>query len=331
MNFCSKCVLNEHFPGISFDDNGVCNYCQKAHTPDEKMKSEYQKKFKDLIDKIKGKNSYDVIMAYSGGKDSTFTMQKLAENYGLNILAWTLDNGFISDEARKNITRMTDTMGATSIIVRPPFEKMKKAFKLATTEDLYNPKALDRASSICTTCIGLVKSMVLKTALQMEIPLVAYGWTPGQAPISSSIMQTNPRLQRFSHKSIRDPLLENCDAELSSYFLSDNDLEIDKERWPINIHPLAFLDYDENAILSEIQTIGWKKPNDTDPNSTNCLLNALANYLHIKRFSYHPYAWEIAGVVRSGYMHRDEGIEKTNQAEDMTMVKYAADMLEIEI
>jgi hypothetical protein len=331
MNFCNKCVLNENFPGIKFHDNGECNYCIQSHVPDEEKKTEYIQQFEKLIDKIKGRHTFDVIMAFSGGKDSTFTLMKLIKNYNLNVLAWTLDNGFISDAARNNITLMTDTLGATSIIVRPPFEKMKKAFHIAATKDIYSPKTLDRASSICTTCIGFVKSMVLKTALQMDIPLAAYGWTPGQAPISSSIMQTNPRLQRFSNKSIRDPLLNHYGDGLSSYFLSDEDLNISSEKWPINIHPLAFMDYDEENILHDIEAIGWRKPNDTDPNSTNCLLNALANHLHVKRFGYHPYAWEVAGIVRNGYMDRDEGIEKTNQAEDMKMVKYAADKLNIEI
>ena len=76
--------------------------------------------------------------------------------------------------------------------------------------------------------------------------------------------------------------------------------------------------------------MGWKKPADTDPNSTNCLLNALANHLHKKRFGFHPYAWEIAGIVRSGSMDRDEGIVKVSQDEDRQMVEYAARLLDID-
>jgi hypothetical protein len=45
----------------------------------------------------------------------------------------------------------------------------------------------------------------------------------------------------------------------------------------VNIHPLAFTEYDEEAILRDIQAIGWVKPADTDLNSTNCLLNALSD------------------------------------------------------
>ncbi len=331
MNICSKCVLPETFPGISFDDENICNYCRNSPVPDEEEKQTYLKKFEDLIEEKRGKSEYDVLVAYSGGKDSTYTLYMLREKYNLNVLALSFDQGFISEQARLNIIKMTDTLGATSYIVRPPVDLMKKTFSLAAQKDIYSPKTLDRASSICTTCIGMVKSLILKTALAHEIPLVAYGWSPGQAPISSAIMKTNPRLQRFSHKTVRDPLLSLVGDELNPYFLSDKHLQVDKEKWPVNIHPLAFTEYDEEGILEKIKSLGWAKPDDTDPNSTNCLLNALANYIHRKRFSFHPYAWEIAGIVRMGCMNREEGVHKVNQDEDMTMVNFAADSLGIDI
>jgi len=258
-------------------------------------------------------------------------MYHIAKTYNMKVLAFTFDNGFISEKAMENITRMTDYCGATSMIVRPPFNKMKSAFKMAATKDLYNTKTLDRASSLCTTCIGFVKSLVLKTALQMEIPLVAYGWSPGQAPITSAIMQTSPRLQVFSNKTVREPIINNCEEDVSSYFLTETEMKIPQDKWPINIHPLAFIEYHEESILKEISSWGWEKPSDTDPNSSNCTINALANYLHRERFHFHPYAWEIAGIVRAGGLTRQEGIEKTTQPELMKMVHYAADRLEIKI
>jgi hypothetical protein len=173
--------------------------------------------------------------------------------------------------------------------------------------------------------------MILKTALAYNIPLVAYGWSPGQAPISSAIMQTNPRLQRITQRTVRDPLLAATGQGLGKYFLSDDDLNIDTARWPINIHPLAFIDYDEDKIVEIIKEMGWVKPLDTDPNSSNCLLNALANYVHRKRFNFHPYAWEIAGIVRSGQMNREDGIGKVTQDEDLNMVNYAAELLEVKV
>ncbi len=332
MKFCSRCVLPESFPGIQFDEKGVCNYCNNASLPDEDRKSEYTKKFEDLLDSVRGKQEYDVIMAYSGGKDSTYTLHVLATRYKMKILALTFDNGFISPRAMENIAHMSDVCGATSMVVRPSFETMKKVFAVAAKEDFYSPKTLDRASSICTTCIGHVKSLVLKTALQMDIPLAAYGWSPGQAPITSAIMQTSPRMQAMTNKTVRDLLFRRFPDELKPFFMSDEDLKkYPAERWPINIHPLAFMKYNENDIVRLIQSLGWVMPKDTDPNSSNCTLNALANHIHREKFGFHPYAWEIAGIVRSGSMDRHEGIEKTNQPEDARMVQYGAEKIGITV
>ncbi len=331
MSTCTRCVLSETFPGISFDESGVCNYCRNTPVPDAQEKQAYIEKFEDLLQSKRSKHSFDVLLAYSGGKDSTYTLYTLRKHYDMKVLAFVFDNGFISDQALKNIRHMADSLGAACTIFKPPFDVMKKAFGLAAGTDIYSPKTLDRASSICTTCIGMVKAMILKTAISYDIPLVAFGWSPGQAPISSAIMQTNPRLQRFSHRTIRDPLVERIGDELKPYFLSDDDLTTDPSRWPVNIHPLAFMDYDEEAIMEKIASLGWVKPLDTDPNSTNCLLNALANYLHRERFKFHPYAWEIAGIVRSGCMDRSSGVSKVTEPEDMNMVSYAAKLLGIDL
>jgi hypothetical protein len=328
---CSRCVLSSSFPGISFDEKNECNYCFNTQHPDDHKKNDYRLRFEEALDSARGKNEFDVIMAYSGGKDSTYTLHLLAGKYKMRVLALTLDNGFISPRALQNITAVSDAVGSTSMIIRPSFTILKKVFAYAAQNDLFNTKTLDRASSICTACIGIVKSLVLKTAMRMNIPLAAYGWSPGQAPIASAIMQTSPRIQAITNRTVRDPLYKEFANELRPFFINDEDLKTDSSKWPLNIHPLAFLDYNENDIVRVIQSLGWVKPEDTDPNSSNCTLNALANYLHRERFGFHPYAWEIAGIVRSGSMDREEGLGKISSPENMDMVRHGAARLGINI
>ena len=98
MIFCSKCVLPETFPGLQYNESGICNYCLHTPLPDDDKKNEYLSEFENLLDRTKGKQEYDAIIAYSGGKDSTHTMNILTKKYGLKVLAWTLDNGFLSED-----------------------------------------------------------------------------------------------------------------------------------------------------------------------------------------------------------------------------------------
>ena len=113
------------------------------------------------------------------------------------------------------------------------------------------------------------------------------------------------------------------------YFVTDEQFE-QKELFPWNIHPLAFLPYNEDDITERIGEFGWERPNDTDPNSSNCTLNAFANQVHRIRYDFHPYVWEIANMVRTGVLTRDEGVEKIEPPEDKTMVAFSQKELELE-
>ena len=327
LKLCTKCILPESFPGIKFDESGVCNYCRRDEPIVDKMpekKAEYREHLDDLIGAVKGKAlGYEAIMAYSGGKDSSYTLKLLRERYDLRIIALTFDNHFLSGTALENIRTVTDRLQVDHITFKPPWPVMNKLFVRTAKEDIFPKPTLLRASAICTACIGLVKSLVLKTALEMEIPLIAFGWSPGQAPVQAAIMKTNPALTKQNQEVTKKAFPPEMSDLMGQYFIPDTYYENDKERFPYNIHPLAFFDYDEQEIVHELEGIGWKAPKDTDTNSTNCLLNAFANQVHIRRHGFHPYVLEIANMVRQGVMSRKEGIEKIYSEQSKEMVDFA--------
>lgn len=335
MKICTHCILPETFPGISFDEDGVCSHCEKRDGRESRLgeiRKTYEGKFVDLLSRVvdpstKRQRSYDVLMAYSGGKDSTYTLSLLRNKYGLRILALSFDNGFISETAAANIRKVTDKHGIDHIFFKPRWATLKRLFSLAAEQELYPPKTLERASTICTSCMGLVKSLCLRTAVEMDIPMVGYGWSPGQAPVQSSIMKNNPSLIRMTQRAMLDPLRKIMNDEMDGYFLQERHYA-NPDRFPYNVHPLAWEVYNENSILEEIRKFGWTAPADTDSNSTNCLLNTFANDVHIKRYGFHPYVWEIANMVREGVMTREEGYRKIYTEQPETLVRAAREKLE---
>jgi hypothetical protein len=116
--------------------------------------------------------------------------------------------------------------------------------------------------------------------------------------------------------AIFDPLHKIAGEEIDPYFLNQHHFEKDCE-FPYNVSPLAFLEYDEDRIFKNMQDLGWKRPGETDPNSTNCLLNGFANLVHKERFGFHPYALELANLVREGYLDRQEALDRINTPEDL--------------
>jgi len=335
MNTCTNCILPGTFPGISFDDEGVCSHCQNSKSKELKLsedKKKYEQKFLNLLDQLinqsTNQRSYDILMAYSGGKDSTYTLSLLKNKYRLRVLAMSFDNGFISETAKVNIIKITEKLDIDHIFFKPRWEILKKIFSIAAAQELYSKKSLERASTICTSCIGLVKSICLKFAIEQFIPMIGFGWSPGQAPVQSSIMKTNPSLIRMSQQAILNPLKEVIGNEIEVYFLQDKHFTA-SERFPYNIHPMAWEFYNEDMVLDEIQKLGWVSPKDTDSNSSNCLLNAFANEIHMQRYGFHPYVWEIANMVRDGVMTREDGYRKIYQEQSADLVNIAREKLGI--
>jgi predicted PP-loop superfamily ATPase len=331
MKICQRCILPETFPGIRFDGQGICQHCKRAGSSSTDLK-EQKASYRDNLDKLvadfKGKShSYDVIMAYSGGKDSTYTLKILRERYDLKILALTFDNHFVSSVAWQNIRKITDILEVDHVIFKSSWPVAKEIFSTTAKDDIFPAPTLLRASAICTACIGIVKSLVLKTALEMSIPLVAFGWSPGQAPIQSAIMKTNPALTSQNQSSMKKAFSLDLSKRINQYFIPAIYYKIYKERFPYNIHPLAFFNYDETEIIRAIGVLGWEEPRDTDTNSSNCLINAYANQCHIQRHGFHPYVWEIANMVRQRIMSREEGIKKIYGEQDNKMIEYAKERL----
>ncbi|OGV45658.1 MAG: hypothetical protein A2017_19950 [Lentisphaerae bacterium GWF2_44_16] len=115
MKICSKCVMDESVPSISFDENGVCNYCKLHDTLTNAYPTgeDGAGKLKTIVKKIKseaGKKNYDCVIGVSGGTDSTYLLHWAKEN-GLRPLAVHLDNGWDSEIAVGNIKKSVAALG----------------------------------------------------------------------------------------------------------------------------------------------------------------------------------------------------------------------------
>ena len=93
-------------------------------------------------------------------------------------------------------------------------------------------------------------------------------------------------------------------------------------RIPTNVSPLAFLEYNEEKIFDTIMKLGREKPEDTDTNFTNCLLNSYANMIHKKRYNFHPYTFELAKLLREGCLDRAEALSKLEAVENPLIIQY---------
>ena len=112
---CTKCILPHTFPFIHFDEKGVCNYCKNY-----KIKNQ-PKPIDELIKMVepykKKDGSPDVLIPFSGGRDSTYVLHVVKKVLGLNPIAFTYDWGMVTDLARRNIASICGKLGVENIIV----------------------------------------------------------------------------------------------------------------------------------------------------------------------------------------------------------------------
>jgi len=315
MKRCARCILPENFPGIHFDEEGICQYCRRMPSPERQAarKSRLRERFEELAHQVRSRPGYHCLVSWSGGKDSTYTLSLLKEQFDLRILAFTFDNGFVSPAALDNMRVVAENLGVDHVIVKPRFDLLRQIFVASSRPGMYPPRALERASGICNSCMALAKGIGLRIALEKDIPMLAYGWSPGQIPLASAIFHTNARMLRAMVETAMTSLRKATEGQLVVYFPEEHHLA-EAEEFPYNISPLAFLDYDEETAVHRIGRLGWQRPQDTDPNSTNCLLNSFANLVHLEQMGYHPYAMELAGLVRDGCMSREEALSRLEVA-----------------
>jgi len=311
MKRCIRCVLPETFPGIRFDDDGVCQYCRRTLSKGDRAAriAHLRTKFDELVREVRSAPGYHCLMSWSGGKDSTYTLGVLCRDYGLRVLAFTFDNGFVSPGAMDNMRTVADNLGVDHVIIRPSFPFLRELFVASAAPGMYSPKALERASGICSTCMGLAKGIALRIALEKSIPMMAYGWSPGQIPLASAILRPQRKMLQSMVEAAAAPLNKVSAGQASVFFPEAYHFQ-GVAQMPTNVSPLIFLDWREETAVQAIETYGWRRPDDTDPNSTNCLLNVLANRVHIQQMGYHPYAMELSGLVREGYMSREEALQR---------------------
>lgn len=144
LKVCSRCIYDERVAAISFDDQGVCNYCRQIDglvrdygtgTP------EGEQRLATIIEEIKragaGKR-YDCVVGVSGGTDSSY-MVYLAKRWGLRPLAVHYDNTWNTAIATQNIGKVLSALDVdlyTHVVDNKESDDIFRSFFLAGVAEI---------------------------------------------------------------------------------------------------------------------------------------------------------------------------------------------------
>jgi len=163
---CKKCLLPETHESITFNNEGLCNICQQNQYKNEKIDWEAKKQDLDqLVEQYRGKNDYDCLVPFSGGKDSTWTLYYLVKKYKLKPLVVRFDHGFLRPNLNENTTRVLRNLGVDFISFTPNWKVVQKLMLQSFLEK----------GDFCWHCHTGIFSYPMHIAIKFNIPLIFWG------------------------------------------------------------------------------------------------------------------------------------------------------------
>lgn len=134
---CTRCIMDTSDPNITFDDQGVCDYCRNFEvniSPTWNPTLGSPASLSALADRIRhdgrGKD-FDCIIGLSGGLDSSYVAYIAKVKMGLRPLLFHVDAGWNTDQAVGNIEKLVDGLGLdlyTEVVNWDSVKRMQVAF-----------------------------------------------------------------------------------------------------------------------------------------------------------------------------------------------------------
>lgn len=166
MKRCKRCGLPETYETIEFDEQGICNICHQQQFKQNTIDWPGRKRMLDeLVGEYRGKNEYDCIVPFSGGKDSTFTLYYLMKEYKLKPLVVQFDHGFMRPNLLANNERTFKQLGVDVLRFTPNWKVVKRLMR----------EALVRKGDFCWHCHTGIFAYPMHVAIKFNVPLVFWG------------------------------------------------------------------------------------------------------------------------------------------------------------
>ena len=317
LDYCSRCGLASNLPGTTLDTDGVCNLCRAYESYVDKAQAYFKtpSELQKIVEEMKARRTgdHDCIVMLSGGKDSTYMLYQLCR-LGLKPLVFTLDNGFISDEAKANIVRVVEALGVDHIFGTTPH--MNEIFV----------DSLKRFANVCNGCFKTIYTLTTNLAHEKGIGYIVTGLSRGQ------FFETRLTADVFQREDFHVDKIDALVLEARKAYHRRDDavmchLDVELFRGDGIFDDIQFVDFYRywSAPLTEIYDFldnhaPWVRPSDTG-RSTNCRINDVGIYVHKKQRGFHNYALPYSWDVRLGQKTREEAMSELEDAIDETRVK----------
>ena len=296
---CKRCLYDEDTPNISFDAEGICNYCRKHEElcqmfPGGKIGESRLLQIAEKIKKNTRNKKYNVVVGVSGGCDSSYLVY-LAKDLGLKPLAVHFDNTWNSTIAVENIQNVLNNLGIdlwTYVVDNEEYNDLSLSMLKSGTPDFDTPTDIALASvlNIAATKFG-IKYIFEGHSFRTE-GLAPLGWIYIDAKYIYNIQK------QFGKKKLKTFPYMWLSLQLKWMLL--NRLR--------KIRPLWYIDYPKEETKKFLaDRFGWQWYGG------HHLENRITSFNHCfflpRRFEIDFRIVGYSALIRSGQMSREEGLK----------------------
>ncbi|NEX22877.1 hypothetical protein G3480_21665 [Thiorhodococcus mannitoliphagus] len=303
---CKSCLIPDAVPGVTLSPDGLCNLCADDRwasntTAEEAARELRQADLERTLDAVRGQADYDCLVPLSGGKDSLYLLHRLKHDYGLKVLAFTVDVN-IPDLAWDSIRRALAKLEIDHFVYRPPPSFYHKLFRYL----LMHQEARGAVYTVSYVYAPLFEGDALQLAMAKGIPLVLAGYSPGQP-------EPERMLYEFSRTLIEQVDWTPPELRASGVFAED---ELNRfynparypagTQFPRYLAPFHAWPYNQEEIMRRVVELGLVATRKhANPIHSNYPINWLLMYSDLRHFGYNPYVPEFSALIRRGKANRN--------------------------
>jgi hypothetical protein len=325
---CRTCVLPES--GLYLDATETCKLCNSPALFRHILKKPDTAMLDRIIENIRknGKGrAFDCMVAWSGGRDSTFMLHELVTKYRLRCVAVFGKTPFTPREITESVHSISKRLEVALIEIETPSNHREIAgYCLKEYLRTRVPVLINLACSSCK----FVNREIFKHAQRLGIRSVVYGgnrfeYFPGPASIDldtenrysfgTMVKDTLLRMAKGAGILARSPaLLRYLYTFFAASILYVNQYTVFlRLRYPhiFRFDFYHFSDWDEEKILDALKNIGWRLPSGcTSTWRADCMFEAVKNTAFKKRLGF-TYAQALySNLIRGGKMTRETALER---------------------
>ena len=306
---CTRCIIDTTHPGVSFDEQGVCNFCKVHERLDQQfpLNEKGRQQLDRIISKIKkdGKNKkYDCIAGVSGGRDSTYTLYLAKKVFGLRSLAVHFNDGFGNPVTGENMMKATSKLGVDLRTITSDWRESKD-LKIACLKASTVDMEIGTDLGIGSTLYGV--------AAKENVKYILFGQsfrTEGIAPLSWNYLD-GKYLKAIHRKYGTVPLRKwepndpgfNLDLPHVLYYSLWRRIKT-----VCLLYWIPYVRRETDEILKK--ELGWVYPG---AHYFDDLYQSLLNYVYRVKFNMDRRIFNYSALIRSGQMSRAEALERVKE------------------